>query len=161
MLGDELLVLDHGFEVRDGGGALDRVGGGGAGGCYDDLHFGKGVGDNSVARNLNRDEGRGEQKKNRTQNVSLHPPLARHNSQPALEQETTPTGPTDNTTRRDNYSEPAAFHQPKQQQQQHSLSTRSRQQVMNERRGGKGGEGEGAGGLAFVLNKGYFTPKAV
>jgi hypothetical protein len=70
------------------------------------------VGDNSVARNLNRDEGRGEQKKNRTQNVSLHPPLARHNSQPALEQETTPTGPTDNTTRRDNYSEPAAFHQP-------------------------------------------------
>jgi hypothetical protein len=51
MLGDELLVLDHGFEVRDGGGALDRVGGGGAGGCYDDLHI-FGMGDNSVARNL-------------------------------------------------------------------------------------------------------------
>lgn len=74
MLGDELLVLDHGFEVRDGGGALDRVGGGGAGGCYDDLHFGKGVGDNSVARNLNRDEGRGEQEEPNTERQSASAP---------------------------------------------------------------------------------------
>lgn len=37
--GDELLVLNHGFEVRDGGGALDGVSRRVTGGCcYDDLH---------------------------------------------------------------------------------------------------------------------------
>ena len=40
MFGDVLLVLNHGFESGDGGGAFDRVGGGSArGSCYNDLHF--------------------------------------------------------------------------------------------------------------------------
>ena len=40
MTGDELAVLDHGLEVRDGGGSLDGVGRGGTfGGVNNDLHI--------------------------------------------------------------------------------------------------------------------------
>lgn len=40
MFGDVLLVLNHGLESGDGGGAFDRVCGGSARrSCYNDLHF--------------------------------------------------------------------------------------------------------------------------